>query len=121
MAELLRYKKLKAWEKCDKLANKVYETTVIFPKEEIYALTSQLRRASLSAPTNIVAGYSRNSKKEFHKFLTIALASLAETGYLLEFAQAQGYLSSGHLTELDKLRDECSRMVWGLMRSQTDH
>lgn len=113
------YKRLKAWEKCDELAKAVYKASAHFPKEETYALTAQIRRASLSAPTNIVEGYARKGRKEFRHFLSISLASLAETGYLLEFARSQGYLSEDGFEKLDSLRDECSRVVWGLLESQT--
>lgn len=113
------YRRLKAWVKCDELAKAIYKTSAKFPKEETYALTAQIRRASLSAPTNIVEGYARKGRKEFRHFLSISLASLAETGYLLEFARSQGYLSEDGFEKLDSLRDECSRVVWGLLESQT--
>lgn len=121
MAEKLGYKNLKAWEKCDELAKEIYRVSASFPRDEIYALTSQLRRAGLSAPTNIVEGYARRSKskKEFYQFLTITLGSLAEAGYLLDFAKSLGYVSDPEFDKLSSLRDECSRLVWGLIRSQT--
>lgn len=68
---LIGYKKLIAWQKADLLAHLVYDLTMHFPKEEIFGLTSQLQRAILSVVANIVEGYSRNSKKEFHHFLSI--------------------------------------------------
>lgn len=77
------YRKLIAWQFADKLAWEVYKLTDKFPKDELYGLTSQIRRASLSIPLNIVEGHSRNSKNEFRQFLKIALGSLAETEYLL--------------------------------------
>lgn len=120
MTEKLGYKNLKAWEKCDELAREVYSVSAKFPREEVYAFTSQIRRASLSAPTNIVEGYARRGKREFRQFLSIALGSLAETGYLLEFAKSQGYLSDKEFVIMNGLRDECSRLVWGLMKSQIE-
>jgi four helix bundle protein len=119
MPNKLGYGNLKAWERCDESAKAVYKASAKFPKEETYALTSQIRRASLSAPTNIVEGYARKGRKEFRHFLSIASASLAETGYLLEFAGSQGYLSEDEFKQLADLRDECSRVVWGLLESQT--
>lgn len=121
MENKVGYKNLKAWAKCNELAKVIYKVSATFPKEETYALTSQIRRAALSAPTNIVEGYARGGRKEFRQFLSIALASLAEAGYLLEFARSQNYLSEIEFTRLDNLRDECSRVVWGLTGSQTDH
>lgn len=114
------YKQLRAWEKCDELAKGVYAATAAFPREEIYALTSQLRRAALSAPTNVVEGSARRSKKELSQFLYIAWASLSETEYLLEFALSQKYLTEQEFQRLSGLRDECSRLVWGLLSSKVD-
>ena len=80
------YKRLIVWEKADLLAKEIYVRTRSFPKEELYGLTSQLRRAGLSIPVNIVEGYARKSRKELQQFLNISLGSLAETEYLLKFA-----------------------------------
>ena len=71
------YKKLKVWQKADELALAIYIESKKFPKEEIYGITSQLRRAALSVPTNIVEGSGRQNKKEFRQFVNIALGSLA--------------------------------------------
>ncbi|TCI92604.1 four helix bundle protein [Tenacibaculum sp. M341] len=87
------YKKYEVWKKSHKLALEVYNQTKSFPKEEMYAITSQLRRASLSIPTNIVEGTSRNSEKEFAYFINIASGSSAEVEYLLEFSKSLKYLS----------------------------
>ena len=78
------YKKLIVWQKADELAYQVYIETRNFPKEEIYGITSQLRRAALSVPTNIVEGYGRQSKNELRRFTNIALGSLAEVKYLID-------------------------------------
>ncbi len=75
------YENLLAWQVADQFAHRVYDLTLKFPKEELFSLTSQLRRASLSVPCNIVEGFGRNSKKELHRFLAISLGSLAEAGY----------------------------------------
>lgn len=87
------YKKLVVWQVADELAKEVYVLTRKFPKEEIYVLTSQLRRAVLSVVLNIIEGYARSSRNEFRQFLRIALGSLAETTYLLEFAAEQKYIT----------------------------
>ncbi len=71
------YEKLLVWQRADELAYQVYAATKAFPKEELYAMTSQLRRAALSVPTNIVEGYARQGKNEFRQFANIALGSLA--------------------------------------------
>ena len=67
------YKKLIVWQKADELVYQVYLATKSFTKEEIYGITSQLRRAVLSVPTNIVEGYGRQGKKELKQFINIAL------------------------------------------------
>jgi four helix bundle protein len=71
------YKKLTVWYKADELAFQVYIVTKYFPKEEIFGITSQIRRAALSVPTNIVEGYGRQGRKELRQFANIALGSLA--------------------------------------------
>jgi four helix bundle protein len=89
----MTYKDLNVWKRADDLALAVYGATKRFPKDEVYGLTSQLRRASLSVPTNIVEGYARKGDKELARFIGIAIGSLAETEYLLSFALRLGYLS----------------------------
>lgn len=113
------YQKLLAWQVADELAKAVYEKTSNFPKEELYGLTSQLRRAALSVPLNIIEGYARNSKNEFRQFLRIALGSLAEVGYLLEFSLAQNYLKEIGFKELMSLRNRCGKLLWKLFQSQS--
>ena len=73
------YKKLIVWQKANKLALEVYLAAKSFPKDEIYGITAQLRRAALSVPTNIVEGVGRQGRKELKQFINIALGSLAET------------------------------------------
>ena len=84
------YMKIEAWRLADDLTVAVYEHTRFFPKEEIYGLTSQLRRTAYSVPANVVEGALRESKKDYLHFLYIARGSLAETHHL---ARRLGYLS----------------------------
>lgn len=114
----LGYKKLIAWQVADKLAWEIYSLTDRFPKDEIYGLTSQIRRSALSVPLNIVEGYSRNSKNEFRQFLKIALGSLAETAYLAEFALKRKYLALKDYENIKLIKEECGRILWKLMKSQ---
>jgi four helix bundle protein len=88
------YTKIEVWRLADDFTVAVYERTRSFPKEEIYGLTSQLRRASYSIPTNIVEGASRESKKDYLHFLYIARGSLSETQYFFHLARQLDYLSS---------------------------
>lgn len=77
------YKNLIVWEKSHKVALDIYNLTKTFPKEELYGITSQLRRASISVPTNIVEGCGRQTEKDFSRFLSIAAGSASETEYLI--------------------------------------
>lgn len=76
------YKKLKVWESSHNLTKRLYEVTSCFPKEELYGLTSQVRRAGSSIPTNITEGCGRNSPSDFAHFLQISLGSTFELEYL---------------------------------------
>lgn len=117
-SSIFGYKKLIAWQKANELAHKVYDLALTFPKTELFGLTSQLQRASLSVPTNIVEGHARNSKKEFHRFLSIALGSLAETEYLLEFAYQRELIKEADFQDVCLLRAETGHIIWKLYLSQ---
>lgn len=111
------YKKLLAWTKTDELAFKIYLATKQFPPDELFGLTSQLRRAALSIPTNIAEGMGRQNKKETRQFLNIALGSIFEVEYLLEFSKRLNYLSETNYSNLDRLRKEAGALLWGLHKS----
>lgn len=87
------YTKIDAWKLADDLTVAIYERTRSFPREEIYGLTSQLRRASYSVPANIVEGSSRESKKDYLHFLYISRGSLSEAQYFIHLSRRLGYLS----------------------------
>lgn len=113
------YKKLLVWQIADKLAHRIYDLTQDFPKEEQFSLTPQLRRAAISVVANIIEGYGRFSKNEFRHFLSIALGSLAEVEYYLEFSLKRGYLSASQFDEVEALRNKCGQLLWKLYRSQS--
>lgn len=115
---LFGYKKLIAWQKANELAHKVYDLTLNFPRNELYGITSQLQRAALSVPTNLVEGHARNNKKEFHRFIAISLGSLAETEYLLEFAYERKLVKEEVFEEISLLRGEVGHIIWRLYISQ---
>jgi len=94
------FRELKVWDKSHKLVLSVYRTTARFPQQEQYGLTSQLRRASSSIPTNIAEGCGQNGNREFSHFLQIALGSASEVEYLLFLAQELGYIDSEFNKEL---------------------
>jgi four helix bundle protein len=112
------YKKLLAFRKANELAHLIYAITNSFPKTELFGLTSQLRRAALSVPVNIVEGYSRNSNKEFHRFLSISLGSLAEVEYFTEFALEEGILGKAANDKIKELKNEVGSLIWRLYKSQ---
>jgi four helix bundle protein len=97
------YTKIETWRLADDLTVAIYERTRTFPREEVYGLTSQLRRASYSVPANIVEGSSRESKKDYLHFLYIARGSLSETQYFIHLARRLGYLAN---EEADKLHSQ---------------
>jgi four helix bundle protein len=111
------YKKLLVWRKADELAFQIYQTTKNFPKEETYGITSQLRRSALSIPTNIVEGYGRQGKNELRQFVKIALGSLFETEYFLDFSKRLGYLSNEEHQTLQSLRNEVGAMLYKFYQS----
>ncbi|MFH1478519.1 MAG: four helix bundle protein [Candidatus Omnitrophota bacterium] len=111
------YKKLLVWQKAHDLAYKVYLVTKNFPKDEMYGVTSQLRRASLSVPTNIVEGSGRQNKGEFKQFVNVALGSLAETEYLLEFCFQLGYLNNEVFNSLESIRSDVGGLLYKLYKS----
>lgn len=97
------YTKIQAWGLADDLTVAVYQVTRLFPREELYALTTQLRRAAYSVPANIAEGSSRESKRDYLHFLYIARGSLSETQYFIHLAQRLGYLSS---TDAERLTND---------------
>jgi four helix bundle protein len=111
------YTKIEAWKLADDLTVAVYERTRSFPKEEIYGLTSQLRRASYSVPANIVEGSSRESKKDYLHFLYIARGSLPETQYFIHLAGRLGYLSSDEVASLHGQTKLTFGCLHGLIRA----
>src|SRR6266566_7509248 len=89
-----RFTELKVWQRGHALVLSIYRMTAGFPQAERYGLTSQLRRAALSVPTNIAEGSKRHTNPEYARFLNIAEGSLAETEYLLMVSRDLGYLTA---------------------------
>ena len=113
---MANYKNLIIWQKSDRLALLIYKLTKDFPKSETFGITSQIRRAALSIPTNIVEGYNRKSKKELGRFIDISLGSLAEAEYLLDFSKKLGYVKSD-TGEIEALIAELGKLLWGFQAS----
>ena len=108
---MANYKNLIVWQKADKLAFAAYKITEDFPKTELFGMVSQLRRAALSVPTNIVEGYNRRGSRELNRFMEMSLGSLAEVEYLLDFSKRLGYIKAGTV-EIDGLIAETGRLLW---------
>jgi len=87
------YTKIEAWKLSDDLTVAIYELTKAFPKDEIYGLTAQLRRAAYSVPANIAEGSARESKRDYLHFLYIARGSLTEVQYFIHLSHRLGYMS----------------------------
>jgi four helix bundle protein len=95
------YTKIKAWQIADDLTVAIYKSTQSFPKQEVYSLTSQLRRAVYSVPANIAEGSSRESKKDYLHFLYIARGSLSEAQYFVHLSRRLAYLTEEEAADLD--------------------
>ncbi|MGH9554206.1 MAG: four helix bundle protein [Terriglobales bacterium] len=106
-----------AWKKGMNLVRLVYEVTSNFPKIEAFGLTSQMRRAAVSIPSNIAEGQARHSKREFTHFLRNTRGSLAELETQALLASDLGYLTEEQATKLLRLADELSRILSGLISS----
>ena len=111
------YTKIEAWRLADDLTVAIYKRTTSFPREEIYGLTSQLRRASYSVPANIVEGASRESKKDYLHFLYIARGSLSEAQYFVHLAARLDYLPSEEAEALRQQTKVAFACLHGLIRA----
>jgi four helix bundle protein len=108
--------KIDAWRLADELTVQIYEKTKIFPREEMYGLTSQIRRAAYSVPANIVEGSSRESKRDYLHFLHIARGSLSESQYFIHLAHRLGYLSDTDKARLSETSREAFACLPGLIK-----
>jgi len=115
MSEKLKtHKDLGAWSKAIDLVEAVYSVTETFPRGEIYGLTSQLRRAAVSVPSNIAEGAARRSAKEFIQFLHVALGSVSEVETQVIIAQRLGYVDD--VNSLEGQIEAVRRLILGLIR-----
>jgi len=109
------YKELIVWQKSYKLSLLVYGLTKKFPREELYAIASQIRRAVVSIPSNIAEGYCRSGRREYVQFLQIAFASGAELETQLMIAKDLKYISSTDFDETNSLLEEVMKMLNSLI------
>ncbi|QNO13391.1 four helix bundle protein [Alkalicella caledoniensis] len=106
------------WQKAHSLVLEIYELTKEFPKDELFGLTSQMRRAAMSIPSNIIEGKARGTNKELKRFLLIARGSLEEVKYQLLLAKDLKYIDQNKYNETYKMMDEVGRLLGGFIKKQ---
>ena len=111
------FRDLLVWQKAMDLVTEVYKHSRMFPKEESYGLTSQLRRCAVSIPSNLAEGYGRRSNNEFNRFTQIATGSLYELQTQLELSMRLGYIKDEDYTGLHDQSREVERMLNSLTRT----
>jgi len=115
MMDIKSYKDMIVWQKSMDLAIEIYKLVKLLPKEEIYALSDQMRRAAVSVPSNIAEGQSRNKTKEFLQFLSIARGSNAELFTQLLICEKVGYLTEKQTMYAKSTSSEISKMLVSLI------
>ena len=111
------YQDLIVWQKAMGLVTDVYRTTAKFPRDEVYGLTSQVRRAAVSVPSNIAEGQGRLSEKEFRHFLGLSRGSLMEVETQLQIAENLGYLEQDETKKILQSASEIGKILNGLIAS----
>ena len=111
------YKSIKAFQLADDFVVEICKVTQQFPREELYGLTSQFRRAVVSVPTNIAEGASRQHQKDYLQFLYVSRASLAETEYLLHLTNKLGYLTDELFGKIEERKQEVAKTLFGLIEA----
>ena len=114
--KIRNFKDLEIWQRGLDLATSVYSVTKAFPKEEVYGLTSQMRRAAVSVPSNIAEGFNRRSNRDYGRFLYIALGSLGELETQTRIARNLEFMASSAAEALIKEIDEIQRMTRNLIK-----
>lgn len=115
MSKILSYRDLMIWQKSMDLGIEIYRVSVKFPKEEIYGLISQIRRASVSVPSNIAEGYGKRSTGDYKRFLNISLGSLYEFLTQLEVSRRLKYLEENEFGPINNLSKEIEKMTNSLI------
>jgi four helix bundle protein len=113
---LKTHKDLTVWQESRKLVKEIYSLTSKFPKDEIYSLTAQIKRATISIPSNIAEGAARNSNKEYVHFLYISLGSVAELDTQLIIAKDLSFIDEKDFSEISEKLDKIGKMLSGLIK-----
>ena len=109
--------KLRAFELADEIAILIYEITAAFPREEVFGLSSQMRRAAVSVPSNIVEGCARDSQADYLRFLYTAFGSLKELHYQFKLSQRLGFIKNIDVLPAEQKLVETEKVLNGLIRS----
>ncbi|MBI2888473.1 MAG: four helix bundle protein [Candidatus Liptonbacteria bacterium] len=104
-------------QKIDGYVHGVYAVSRRFPKEEMYGVISQLRRAAISVTLNYIEGYARRKPLVHKNFIEIAYGSLQESKYLLQFSFEEKYMSDAEYKKLSELAEDIGKMLWGMLRN----
>lgn len=110
------YRELYVWQRAIQLSVVLYQLTRSFPRDEIYGLSSQLRRAGVSIASNIAEGYGRSSKGEYRQFLGVARGSALEVQTQLVIARELAFATPVQITAAEKLADETGKMLWAMIQ-----
>jgi four helix bundle protein len=110
------YKDLRVWKESFTLSVAVYKLTRDFPSEELYGLTSQLRRAAVSIPSNIAEGYGRGTRRDYRSFISIARGSVLELQTQLAIASELGFGRVPLMKAVRTHAEEVGKMLWGLLQ-----
>lgn len=119
MAGVKSFRDLIVWQEAHQLTLMIYKSTEEFPKQEVYGLTSQMRRSAVSVPANIVEGFKRNGWNEKVRFYNIAEASLEELKYFVILSTDLGYIES--TTELTQQADSVGRLLNRFIQTTKQH
>jgi four helix bundle protein len=114
------FERFKAWQACYVLLLAIYKATKSFPRDELYGLTSQCRRAAFSAVANIAEGSAKRGRREFARFLDISIGSLSELGCALLVTRDLKITTAGQWRELEALRARAGLLTWKLYASMRD-
>ncbi len=110
------YKDLRVWKESFALSVSIYKLTRDFPSEELYGLTSQLRRAAVSIPSNIAEGYGRGTRRDYRNFISIARGSTLELQTQLAIASELGFGRANLMKDARAQGEEVGKMLWGLLQ-----
>ncbi len=116
MSTINSFRDLLVWQKSMSFVTEVYKMTQAFPPSELYGLTNQIRRSSISIPSNIAEGYGRNATGDYKRFLQIAVGSLFELQTQVEIAFNLGYLTNEIFKDMFEKTSELDRMLLSLVR-----